>query len=243
MRFDPTIRYLARSFLEGPPQLGGARALARLAEAVRVDDLTVQPISQVSVSTATVAQRVQLTSEDSQWQLTLMGESIDLAHLPRPDTEPIPFADYLTRARDVFAAVADLTSRQPHRLACVREGLLPEMSEEKKNDVARRLLNYPETFDPAPWEWDWRCAATVVRQFGACSEDTNTIVTAKRIAGTFAHTGSAFDRIRVDLDINTSPKKDEPRFDRDSIVAFFDESMGWHAQLSEETARFLGVEE
>ena len=105
-------------------------------------------------------------------------------------------------------------------------------------------MNLPETFtDSPPFEWDYRVASVIERVFGNTTEPTNTVATIKRLAGRVTVADRVeevdFDRIKVDLDINTSPKNEIERFDENAVDAFFRETFVWQDAFEKEIQTFL----
>ncbi|MCB1471083.1 MAG: hypothetical protein KDK08_28850, partial [Rhizobiaceae bacterium] len=50
-----------------------------------------------------------------------------------------------------------------------------------------------------------------------------------------------FDRIRLDIDINTTQKNSEARFRGTDTTSFFDEWRVWYQQLSDSVSDLMGV--
>lgn len=239
MDYALPIRYLARAFYQAPPSLTGSKTLLVVAKALGVEDLDVQPTQQLSLATGAVVARMSLSSPDQTWRVVGHGESIDVSYLPTLD-EPhaVSLARFVETSKEILSVTADL-SAPAHRLACTTEGLLRELSEAEMETISSRLISIPNTFQ-APWEWDWRCVNTVVRRFADLEEPTNTIATVKRASGVLV-SQEPFDRIRVDLDINTTPKNTEARFRGTDTTSFFDEWRVWYQQLSDSVSDLMGV--
>jgi len=110
------------------------------------------------------------------------------------------------------------------RLAGVTEGLLPEMPGEQCTRIAGRMMQFPTLFRRNPWEWDWREVTSKEATIGGRTELVNMILTVKRMSGSYTMGGgepTPFDRIRLDLDANTTQDNMTPRFRQADINEFF----------------------
>ncbi len=244
MAYGKTIRFLARAFYQdGAPSITTARVMARAAAILENDDLHVSAATNLSATTGRMSQAMVLASRDGAWRLTSHHESIDFEFVPPTHVaDGNAFPIFCDRAATLLGSIVTESESRAHRMACVREGLLPDMSSVELQMLASRLLNYPSMFAPAPWEWDWRCVTTIERKIRDTQEPTNTLITAKRLAGTIVSTGEAFDSVRVDFDLNTSPKTTTPRFDGADVSAFFKASLQWHNSLERDFLAFVNKE-
>jgi hypothetical protein len=176
--------------------------------------------------------------------VVLSGKRFDVSKHPvLPDIKDLGvFSDFCNFSFPILISVMNYFQRRGHRLAGVQEGLLREMADDEMNGILKRSFRLPSTFsDHLPFEWDWRMASHVERPVNKLREQTNTIVTIKRMLGRFTghQGGSTFDRIRVDLDINTSPDTVTARFGKAEVRAFFENVSSWHAELGNEISAFI----
>ncbi|MEO8905500.1 MAG: hypothetical protein ABI488_23535 [Polyangiaceae bacterium] len=239
--YDIALRYLARLWLEpgASKQLGFY--LKPLAEALNEGELDVMHVNHLEPGTNVLTQRQQLFTADGAWQITVLGPGIDLTHSAQ---EPVSLVAFAERARSLFGATfRSLDGANASRIAMITEGMLADVTTAEKNAVAGRLLTFPDVFAPAPWEWDWRCVASVDREFGGSAQATNTIASMKRAAGIFNLTQQPFDRLRVDLDINTPATDLQPRFNATAIDDFVRQFPAWHATLGDSVLRTAGLEQ
>ena len=238
IEYDIQLRYLARIYCDQPQTLADADFLSGVSRALEVDRLTISP--GVDLTPTGVVNRMLFVSPSGEWMVSILGESVDIAHRGSLDQPVTPFENFCRLASSAAAVVVGQSREtQPHRLALLSEGFLPQTKIEDFDRMAGQLLRLPRLFRPAPWEWDWRAVTTVRRDFGSVSEDTNTLVTAKRISGTFKPNHEPFDRIRMDFDINTSPADTQPRFETDDVADFFRRGASWHSELRSEMGAFL----
>jgi hypothetical protein len=241
------IRYLARAYVDAQnlavDRQAGAALSARIADPAFVP----QGIGEVGAN-GVAQQRIALFS-DSGWQLALLSASFDVSLMPvelGPSTGA-DFAAFSRTAGRLLSICSQQFGRTPHRLALVQEGLLEEMPERELGEIEGRLLRTPAIYnDPLPFEWDWRCASRRNLRISNRDEASFLISTVKRAAGVLQPPIGdpiPFDRIRVDLDVNTTPQDTTGRFNPDAIADFFERvAIGQHNILTEQMNRFIAGE-
>lgn len=239
MRYDIPIRYLARAFFHDPPTLTKQRTIGRIAATLNTEDLEIRPLTQVSLEVGRMFNATAL--QGGQWHVVSTHDSVDLEFDAHGDLGgAVDFPSFLKTAAQVFSDLVK-EAGSAFRLACVSEGMLAHMTEERLETICRKMLNRPPSFAPA-FEWDWRCVKAVMRKFDSKDEETNTLAMIKRISGHSPRAGGAFDRLRVDLDINTTPKDRSLRFPAGTTRAFFEQGIEWHSGLAREISNFMGLD-
>jgi hypothetical protein len=242
MNYDIRLRHYSRAFVDAQSLAPTGDDVARLGERLG-HPLVAMPV----LEPATMRQRVMLGWADFEWQLVILGDSFDLGHngIGQNGANIGDVALFATEAASVFAAVAEHFGRVPHRLSLVQEGLLREMTAPQMDAVAARLIRVPPSFagPPAPFEWDWRCARHGTMRIGDTDEETNVLATVKRLSGNLMLEGAPamFDRIRVDLDVNTVPNQTRGRFAREQMRQFFAEAVRAHEALDAEVSALIGA--
>jgi hypothetical protein len=236
--YDLVARYLARAFVRTEHVSTSSQGYAQLAERLGEPTWLPRHVAEI-VTGGRVVQRLSIASPSNEWALQIVGESVDLQYTPTPGTQPIDLGRFAERARAYLSAGLSFVGGPAHRLALVQEGILPQLTQDGLSAVRSRLLNLPESF-AVPFEWDWRVAMAVGRSFGGLEEQTNVVITAKR-GEIVLYTGSHLDRIFVSLDLNTSPRRTEPRFGVDQIAAFLSGAPNWHREVSETVLDFAGL--
>lgn len=237
MEYDLLLRYLAKVTLPTPAAAPLAN-VPELARRLRDTQWAPVPISQLDLATGKQTVRLRYSSPDSLWAVDVMGASVDVTY----GGPELSFGEFCAKTGAFLAAVLDSAAISGTRLAAVQEGLLRQMSQQELATTATNLLNHVDLLGlSAPFEWDWRCAMQVRRQFGAFSEETNTIALIKRLQATRNDTSEVLDRLRVDLDTNTAPSQNAARFDAGAVLAFFDAAPGWHADLAARIVTVLGA--
>jgi hypothetical protein len=168
------------------------------------------------------------------WQVTINVDSIDIELAPA-DEKGVSLAEFLARSSDVLSMVAAISPLPGHRMAAVTECFLEAMTVPEMNTLCEHLLHRPPSLQ-TPFEWDWRCAQRVQRNFGGLSEDTNAIAIVKRTNGQRITPKGAemFDRIRMDLDVNTVADSLLPRYQQAHVRAFFTQAQEWLEGLRDE---------
>jgi hypothetical protein len=181
--------------------------------------------------------------------LILSGKRFDYFQLPTKDNPDLgDFTKFCQEAIPKLSAAIDYFKRTGYRLAAVQEGILPEMTDDEINNVAKNLLKFPPSFlKSIPFEWNWRCASSIERSFGKVTEPTNTVISIIRAVFKIQAEEEEIDKlssnaIRIDIDVNTSPKDTTPRFDADDIREFLQTSPIWHNKLGDEILSFMHQE-
>lgn len=246
------LRQLASAFLDAGSIVPTAKDMAGLMDVLGPDSGLLPAAVQEQTPAGNV-QRIGFVSPDGQWQLIISTTRVDVTRRPvGPDGRNMEdVGPFCVRASAWLANVLGYFNRKAHRLAIVQEGLLPVLSSEDMNTLAEILLGPSEAFLGAhPFEWDFRVACAIHRSFGENSEDTNTIVTIKRIGGLLnlpAPEGGLvhkkLDHVRLDLDVNTSLSSSVERFGPPDVQAFFAAAPAWHQELEEKALLRMGFGE
>ena len=246
MDYPLPARYLASVFVTTPPVPPKPEIISGLTEVLKHLDLV--PTMAQEFTAGGVVPRIALVRVDGSLSVALGSTRFDVVQKPLLNEKwsHDDFTAFLDLSADALTHVLQHLGLTGHRLAAVQEGMLG-LDDEKLNELANRLLSLPAPFAKAPpFEWDWRYASRIQRQFAGSEEPTNTIVTVRRLAGTITRTGngiataSDFDDLRVDLDVNTVPTRTDARFTPEAVEGFCEQAKGWHADLSADVQDLLG---
>jgi hypothetical protein len=246
--YQNRIRYLARAFVDAQ---GVELTLATLGEfagrAAGLANWTPRPI--VEVTEGAPRERLALVSPAGQ-VLAFLTVSLDFTSLPTDihGSNLGTFEDFARMAGDILAQGLDLLGgRRAHRAALVQEGLLRATGPERLDAIGRRLLQGPEIFfgdRRSPFEWDWRCATRRALAVAGGDEESNLIATVKRSSGQLqdprSGTREDFDRIRLDLDVNTLPTNAAARFGANELREYFRAAEAAHSRLAGQMLDLLG---
>ena len=224
--FETTVRNLARVFLNAAHLQARPAVFAELLRHLGNEFLP-QTVAELAPTGNTI-QRVGAATANGEWSVHIVSESVDVTYAPRQG-RAVPFQEFCARAANYVLAAQTLVEQQAHRVALVREGL-DEKTPEQLDVLAARLLTKAHPFDGALFEWDWRVATHVQREFGAYDEQTNTIGILKRVEVT-PHGQDPSDRLWVSTDINTRPQQRRPRFSPEDSAGFVNAAAPWHAEL------------
>ena len=233
------LRLLASAFLDAQSVTMNSDDIAELQRRFKNPNLMPVPIQEQSLSG--VNTRIGFITPNGEWRIVLLGSRFDVSwhpvvQLEEKKQEP-SFEEFCTIASRYLISMLEHYNRSSHRIAAIQEGLLPEQPKEEMDKIAVHLLNLTPTFrDDNMVEWDYRVAARTSREFGV-KEPTNTIVTVKRLVGKMSmgqDSGKDFDRIQVNLDVNTVPENVKARFGSQQIKAFFSQAPMWHSELEQE---------
>jgi len=244
--YDSKIRYLASAFVDAESVVPNATDALAFLKSLGNDKFLPFIINEVS-ATGQVP-RLGFHTLDNTSQITLLGKRFNfIVSATNPEGADLgEFSDFCGQAKNILTVALNFFQRKAHRLAAVQEGFLKQMDSQEIDKISLRLFNFPHLYkESVPFEWDWRVASLVERQFAEIKEQTNTITTIKRIpshtidfsAGQTSQTLS--ERVRVDFDINTIPLNKIARFGEQEIYGFFDQVHTWHAELSSEIFSFV----
>jgi hypothetical protein len=246
--YDAHLRYLAVAFLDAESVRPNQEEITDLISEFR--DFQLTPVA-IQDSTGLLGQdrRVGFVSHDNAWQIVLLGKQFQVARVANHSlgADLGTFSAFCEKANEILKWVLKRFERRPHRLAAVQEGVLPEMSDDEIDAIARRLLSLPAAFRNLTLsEWDWRTAPRISRRIGEREEMTNTIVTIKKINGTVSPANEPsisspltplpekFSVIRADIDINTVQENTSARFQDTHLDSFFKDVFNWHEDLISE---------
>jgi hypothetical protein len=242
------IRQLARAFVDAQSITPSTEQLLRLIEEARlVERMSTPAVLPLPLrdpgAPPTSAMRFTLASAQLDWQLALLNQSFDLTRLPTDmdGTNIGDLGEFASMAASTLWDCARFFGRLPHRLVLGQSGFMGEMSSEQLDSVARRLLHVPTSFDaPPPFEWDWRCARYGAFTIRDRNERTNIVATIKRTSGVMqsATEKRPFDRIFVELDVNTLADDARGRFEEHDMKQFFVAAVAEHSRLADELDTF-----
>jgi hypothetical protein len=238
------LRYLASMFLDAESIQANAKDVAGLMELFQDDQFL--PVQAIENNIP----RIGFRSVEGTRNLILSGKRFDYFHLPTKNNLDLgDFTVFCQYAISKLSIALDYFKRKGHRLAAIQEGLLPEMTDDEINNIAKNLLKFPPSFSKnIPFEWNWRCASSIKRTFGKLSEPTNTVITIIRGAfkvqsGKEIIDGLEYNKIRMDIDVNTSPINTNARFGAKDIKNFLEKSPIWHNKLEKELLSFMDKEQ
>ena len=242
------IAFLASVFVDADSITANPDNVTGLLQALK--DKTLVPITIHERSEELISlPRIGLMTPGGGNRLVLLGKRFDFARVATDfgSSDLGDLSSFCQEAIPKLIAALDFFDRRAHRLAIVQQGFLPELSKPEMENVVKRIFQFPSIYKThLPFEWDWRMASLVEREFSSFKEPTNTLVTIKRNPGTLLKGESekpiseiTIDRIRIDFDINTLPQNIKARFDNSHITSFFTQAISWHNDLSSEVFSYL----
>lgn len=184
--------------------------------------------------------RMRFNTADGEWEVLLLSKSFFVrqnAVTPTGDNLE-DFTEFCDEAGDILISILEYFDRKVHRLALVRRDIVHEIRGPQFHEIRERFLVTPiNSLDDEPFEWDWRRANRVFRQFGEIEEPTNEVITVQRREIKIQTKQDdqvdelSFDGLIVDLDINTVPSNVRSRFGAEEIRAFIENATIWHNEL------------
>ena len=241
--YDIKIRYLASVYLDADSLVPTTDLVAAIHKSLGDERFT--PTTVLEDANGKKIARIGFVIPDIGWQLVLSGKRFDLSTQPTSMSGENMgvFSDFCKEAAIKLSSLLEFFERKARRMAVVREGLLPEMNSKLLNEIANRTFKLPKIYvENPPYEWDWRNVSSFTRKFSNKDELVNTIVTMKRLRGKMGITSddeSEFDRIRIDVDINTNQDVVLERFNLDDVKGFFDNAPVWHNEIEQEIIKHL----
>ena len=244
MKYDVKLRYLARAFVDAETIAPTADDISELVSGALVG-MTAGVIGEQG-DDGRIKQRTFFATAARDHLLSLGSLSFDYVGLPTDfNGTNLDWAAFVDQAPALLEATTTYFGRRPHRLALIQEGMLASMPEAEMGALQARLMSNPTEFGrSAPFEWDWRAAFREQIEFGGLTEACNKVVTIERTAGVLSVqpvdrpiAQEKYDRVRVDVDLNTSATETRGRFDADAIKAFFAVAKGKHEEMSATLAR------
>lgn len=238
MRHDIVFRSQARAFVRGQAKVPGTHALEELANLLGVGagDFSVGMIRQIIPDQLQVVDGIAIQSEP--WLVEITPLSIDVTHFGTLDAPQPPPIALWSKCPDIFRILGAHRDTSATRLAAVTEGVLPEIDDATMVSLASRCLRLPRLFQSHPWEWDWRCVTSRTTPIANDDNELALLLTLKRISGLMNN--EPFDRIRVDLDVNTPVADIRPRFQSSHIASFFSSVPARHQELWDAVDEMLG---
>lgn len=242
MEYALRLRYLARAFVDAQGLTLTQADQAQLLASLNLQDGVVIPAAEF-VGPELIT-RAGFTSAPLDMKIVVRGDSIDVMQGGGREAEGTAeaFLAFNELSATLLGTIASFIGRVPHRLASVQEGLLAEMPREQLERVADSFLRVPRSLqDPKPFEWNYRTAWRRSLPFDDLEEEVNEILQVRRLSGVLhSQQGpSTFDRIRVDLDVNTVPLNTRGRFDNGRIRAFFTSCLQSHARMATVTRQVI----
>lgn len=237
-------RLLVGTFVKTQPE-ANKETFQRLLSAIPEDLMPVtliepvdgQDVQRLAVGGATQDYATILTFSRGRLDYTRLGVTVD----GQISNCVFDIHEFLSTAAKTLVATVSEFELKAHRLSFVQEGFLNLGDPPDDEQLRSRILPRHPTELANPFEWDWRMASRVTRKFASFEEETNTIATVKRGTGTMGQ--QPFDRVRLDIDINTAPTATEDRFDGEGIQAFLEASETWHSRFLADVLAFLNGDE
>lgn len=234
-------KYLATAYLDADDVRPGGKLIGELTEVFH-DELL--PTTVREQSKREIKSRVGFVSENGEWRLVIVGDRLALTRTPINETGDNmgDLASFCESAKKWIPPCLDYLSRKSSRLSVVQQGLRPNVAEGDMINIATRLLNLPSGFASSPpHEWDFRAISQMERKFGDVTEVMNNILVVKRVHGTFfQHTidttapQGEFDRIYLEIEVNTLPDNTSKRFSPNQCEEFYTTAAEWHDELGKE---------
>lgn len=220
--------------------------IAKLLGALNDKGLIPTTISELLLTPSLKARaQLRFMSPDEEWLLAFESKRVLLRKQSLPKTDIGDAKAFCNEAIEIFARLLDTVPIKGNRLSYVVNGLFPECSDEEFIAMKSRVLgDIPFYVSNRPNRWDTKCVCRVERDFGNKSEILNVLTDINRVQGEFNDGDGGkipFDRIEVEVDINTTQDNLIARFDNTDIDPFLNEAIQMSDKLVSEVGEFLNV--
>jgi hypothetical protein len=188
--------------------------------------------------------RLRLMTQNEEWNIRLGSQRIDMEKMPT-DLKGSNLGEidsFCSDALNYLVKINEIVNKNASRLAFITQYILGEMSEDTFSSTYEALFKHPSFYqDNQPFEWDWRSASRIEKEFAGLRECLNVITILKRTKGDFQlkEQSMSFDRILLTMDINTVAENSDLRFDLSHIKAFNETAQSMQAELLESLLGFI----
>lgn len=188
---------------------------------------TLNPISQT---------RFRLSSINNEWVINFGTGRIDILK-NQTDSKGDNIGDLEDFCKEVIEIYSLINVSYPRiasRLALCSNFLLKEMSHDQLDKIYSKLFNPPQIYrDNSSVEWNFRTVTRISKSLDTKTELINFVTEINRLTGQMNVNQSLvpFDRIAINLDINTLPNAIDFRFDTRDIENFYSEVITWQNDI------------
>lgn len=245
--FETKLKYLASVFWDADSIIANPQDISTLLAKLSSENFI--PLTLIEQTTEGLKNRIAFQTPDGEWRLIIAGKRTDVFRNPTDlnGTNLGSLEDFSLKAFSHLQLVLQHFDIKGNRLALVQEGLFKPMSDDEFITIYGRLFKLPIFYsENSPFEWNWRSVSKTERSINSKTEIINTIAHILRCQGEIRIPKSEalkFDRIQVELDINTTHDNLHPRFDLTNINSFFKNAVLWHRELSNSIYKFvLGID-
>lgn len=242
--FENKLRYFASAFWDADSVVANPKDISTLLATLSPDNFI--PLTLVEPTAEGTKNRIAFQTPNNEWQLMITAKRINVFRHPTDPngTNLGSLQDFSLKASSYLQLVLQHFDIKANRLSLIQDGLLKSMTEEEFKAIYNRLFKYPTFYSQnSPFEWNWRSASDPEHTINTQTEIVNTIAHILRFQSelTIPNQPEAlkFDRVKVELDINTTHRNPHPRFDFANISSFFQNAILWHQELSETIFKFI----
>ncbi len=237
--FDHVIHYQFGFYGPGTHLDASPERIAQILTSLKDEGYIPTTITEVQLSPS-LKTRAQLhfITPDEEWRLAFESKRVLLKWQSLPKKEMCEVDKFCKTVCTVFAKLLEVVPIVGNRLAFVEKGLFPEYSDEELARIRLRVLgDLPFYKQNLPIRWDTRRVGRIQRSFGGKTESLNVLTDINRVQGEFNDGDGGtrpFDRIEVELDVNTVQDNMAARFSQSDIEPFLEEAVLLQGQLIEE---------
>jgi hypothetical protein len=244
---DIRLKYQASAFVQASDIRPTPENITTLIGLLQHMELVPSTFQELGPSSPAPQVRPRFSSPNNEWNILFASNRIDIEKNPTsPDGSNLgDVSEFCAQATDLFRRILHSYKKKANRIALVTTYLLRDMSQKQLAETYLKLFK-PTRFyyDYEPFEWNWRSVARAPIQLHDMSEILNAITAINRIQGERGQIGARarvewFDRVLLQLDINTSGENVEYRFELHHLDSFYDQVLELHELLVQQVAEAI----
>lgn len=153
------------------------------------------------------------------------------------------FENFCDLANDIIRLLLEQFEKNSNRLSFICKYLLKKEAQDDMNIYAPKLFQFPPASynSTNTFEWTWKMARIEENTFDSHVEPMNYGTNISRIRGKLAHNGQEeeFEALDIEFDLNTMAENATLRFDKPSIISFYQHAKTWQASHYETIMSYI----
>lgn len=197
-------------------------------------------MQQISMSTPIPHNRLAIISNDNQERLMISLNRLDFEIIASGEKGLDNLENYNEKILDSFSIVFDNFKKNSNRLAVNARSFIVNLDENKIKSILDKFPNPIQIYNKNPLN-EWQTNLVTRNNINICGElDQLNIITIINKTKMMNHESNLFsDCFQIDIDINTIPEKDSPRFDTNTLGKFIPAALNYKAEIFEDIKKLL----
>jgi hypothetical protein len=243
---DVKLKYQASIFVNAADISVNPDTIKDLIDLFRDKDLIPRTLHEINVpgSGPFPSARPSMSSSNGEWIINFRTVRIDVVRSTTDlkGTNMGEIEEFCGVATDFFERISTRFKKKANRLALVTDFILEEMTTDALSKVYLKLFKPTKFYvNHPPFEWVWKSVSKMPFAIREIEDLTNVLSTVSRAKGDITSGGETmpFERIILQIDINTAPENSEYRFDIDDIKDFYNKIPKEHSGLTAEALEHI----